>query len=167
MILEYDADGNVQKITGLIHSGKNYTITFISGSQRGIDNVGHVTQQLVHLPVPSLSLSEALQLTYKIASALGEGPADDSTNPVKPVSGIHNNRFIVNFFDTSINLYDVITFINMGVGYIDDAGHQLSDYPDTQTNWDSQSTPAIAETIAIIEWKKIRPWWCWLVPWRC
>lgn len=158
MALEYDTDGNIQKITGLIHSGKNYTITFISGSFRAINNVGYVTQQLVHLPVPSSSLSEAKQLAIKIASALGN----------KTVSGIDNKSFNVNFFDTAINHYDIIKFINYGTEYTDDSGNnQLSLYDTIPNHWDSESRPANAETIAIIEWKKIRPWWCWLVPWWC
>lgn len=166
MILEYDSDGNVQKITGLIHSGKNYTITFISGSHRGINNVGYVTQQLVHLPVPSLSLSGAQQLTEKIASALGEGPAG-SANPVKPVSGVHNNSFLVNFFDTGINHYDFIMFVNVDVKYIDDGRPQLSELFEIPNNWDAEPTPANASTIAIIRWKNVRRWWCRLVPWWC
>ena len=164
MRLEYDADGNVQKITGLIHSGKCYTITFISGSYHGIDNVGFITQQLVHLPVPSSNLNEALHLTYKIASALGEGPAGSgSANPVKPVSGIQNNRFLVNFFDTGINLYDIFTFINDGVRYINDGGPQLSELGVDPNNWDAPPDPANTEsTIAIVQ-RGAPWWWCWLV----
>lgn len=130
MNLILDAQGNVQKINELLFAGKSFTITFIDGTSHYIRGLGHVTQQLAHIPFLTCPLQEALQLTYAIAKALGEGPIGSGPNHVKFLSAKITNRFHLNFLDTGIQLYDQIEFFNDSVRYVNEGGPQLSELGD-------------------------------------
>lgn len=148
MNLEFDAQGNVIKINELVFSGKKYTITFINGTSHYIRDIGYVTQQLNHIPFLVCSLAEALQFSYEISRALGEGPVESGTNHVKLISTKINNRFSLNFLDKNIQLFDLIEFFNDNVRYINEAGPQLSELGDLSHFYPQIMTERI--TIALV-----------------
>lgn len=141
----------VEWIEELQFEGSLFNVYFKSGSYVGEDTGYRVTIDGALLePSQRCRLERALNLSYAIAQALGIGPGN-----VKDVSGPTNSRFILNYYDTDADLYDVIEFFSDTVQYVNEGGPQLAELE----NWQPSATEPtrIITTATVTEVDTLKP----------
>ena len=152
MDLQLDSLGNVTEIKELLFDGTLYDVKFVDGSVQHIKDIGRITQQCAQFPVIACSLQNALRFAQEISKALGEGPdLPGVPNPVKSVGCTKTDQWKFCFYDTAINLYDVIEYVKMVPSWINDGGAQLSESnnPDPPNGY-GDKIPSFDATITLV-----------------